>query len=149
MPNLTTNSPQRDRRILAADAAYTAFLAPGFPLDDYPGETLQIRNEMDRTNWLGLVKKIEWALRDEVLFYEDLGLPVPDVLGDYPIPEPGLRCTSNAFIRPKVKDVLTIMEGLLTFAEAAQANWWRLKDECRSVTTRADLEAIDMGAGWP
>lgn len=132
-----------------ADAAYTAFLTGGYPLEDYPGETLQCRNELDRTNWLGLTQKCEWVMRDERLFYEALELPAPEVLGDYQIPEPGIRCTSNAFIRPKLYEVIGLMEGVLTYAEAAQANWWRLKDLCYAVTSRQALEAIDMSEGWP
>ena len=32
---------------------YVAYLELGMPLADYPGETIQCRNELDRTNWLG------------------------------------------------------------------------------------------------
>ena len=135
MANLSPNSPQRDRRILAADAAYAAFLAPGFPLDDYPGETLQIRNELDRTNWLTLKDICAEAIAAGV--------------GDLTIDAPGIRCTSNNFIRPTYAETYALMQGLRAWAMQAQANWWRLKDECRSVTTRAALEAIDMGSGWP
>jgi hypothetical protein len=135
MRPLAPTSPQRDRRILAADAAYAAFLAPGFPLDDYPGETLQIRNELDRTNWLTLKDICAEAIAAGV--------------GDLTIDAPGIRCTSNAFIRPTYAETFVLMQELRAWAMQAQANWWRLKDECRSVTTRAALEAIDMGAGWP
>lgn len=135
MRPLAPTSPQRDRRILAADAAYAAFLAPGFPLDDYPGETLQIRNELDRTNWLTLKDICAEAIAAGV--------------GDLTIDAPGIRCTSNAFIRPTYAETFALMQALRAWAMLAQANWWRLKDECRSVTTRAALEAIDMGSGWP
>lgn len=135
MRPLPAASPLRDRRILDVNAAYEAFLAVGFPLEDHPGETLQCRNELDRTNWLTLKDICAEALAAD--------------LGDELIPASGIRCTSNAFIRPTYAETLALMQALRAWAMAAQANWWRLKDACRTVATRADLEAINLAEGWP
>jgi hypothetical protein len=137
------------RALDRVNARYAAYLAAGMPLEAYPGETIQCRNELDRTNWLGLEKKCEWAKRDERLFYEALQLPVPEVLGDFQIPEPGIRCTSNTFVRPTVAETALLMEALLDYALAAQANWWRLKDAVRSAATKAEMDAVNLEEGWP
>lgn len=125
----------RERRVLRINARYEAFLAAGFPLADYPGETLQCRNELDRTNWLALKD-----ICDEALVAE---------LGDELIPAPGIRCTSNEFIRPTYAATWAMMRDLRAWVLAAQANWWRLKDEARTVATPQALEALDLEAGWP
>jgi hypothetical protein len=130
----------RERRKAEANARYLAHLAGGFPLADYPGETLQCLTDRDRTNLLWVQKKCEKA--------NALGV------GDMQIPEPGLRCTSNRHIRPTVAETLAILEGCGTWAEAAQANNWKHKDAIRDMeaVTSADaarfLQAIDLDAGW-
>lgn len=132
---LSPTSPLRERRIADVNRAYAAYLDAGMPLVDYPGETIQCRNELDRTNWLGLKDICEEA--------------IAAALGDEPIPEPGIRCTSNNFIRPTFSATLELMRLIRGYALAAQANWWRLKDLCRTARTAADLEAIDLSEGWP
>jgi hypothetical protein len=133
---LSPASPLRQRKIERdIDPTYEAFLAGGYPLEDYPGETLQCRTELDRTNWL--------ALKD--ICAEAVGAG----FGDADIPEPGIRCTSNLFVRPTFAETLALMQALRTWAMAAQANWWRLKDLARSAATRESLEAIDLTQGWP
>lgn len=105
------------------------------PLADYPGETIQCRNEWDRTNWLGLKDICAEAMAAD--------------LGDELIAEPGIRCTSNVFIRPTYADTFELMRQVRTYALAAQANWWRLKDLARTVSTIRELNAIDLTEGWP
>ena len=137
--------PPFKRRIKDADAAYEAHLSRGFPTAPLPGEpepeTLQCRNELDRTNWLALL-----ALCDAQQRVADL--TADPTLMDAPIPVP-IRATSNRMYVVSYADAKARMFALLGQAAAAQANWWRLKDECRSATTAAALEAIDMKAGWP
>lgn len=125
----------RERRVLRINARYEAFLAAGFPLADYPGETLQCRNELDRTNWLALKDICDEALAAE--------------LGDELIPAPGIRTTANTFIRPTYAATWAIMRDLRAWVLAAQANWWRLKDDARTLPTREAVEALDLEAGWP
>jgi hypothetical protein len=117
---------------------YDTYLAQGFATADFDGqpepETLQCRNELDRTNWIGLVIKCQAAV--------SLGA------GDLPIDVP-IRCTSNRMYVVTYADALGRMFDLLNKVGLAQANWWRLKDEARSKTDWRELEQIDLEEGWP
>ena len=114
---------------------YEAFLAAGFPVTfEGVAETLQCRNELDRTNWLTLMGLCEEAIAAEA--------------GDAPIAIP-FRTTSNRFYVVSYSEALAILKDLRAWAASAQANWWRLKDEVRDAPTRQALFAIDMEAGWP
>lgn len=143
---LAPASPTRERRVLDADRAYAAVLAKGFPTSDFEGqpepETLQCRNELDRTNWIGLLIKAQ-AVALIASEAED-----PEAVMSQPC-DPPIRCSSNRMYRPSWSSVIARMYALLDQAALAQANWWRLKDECRTVTTREALEAVDMTQGWP
>jgi hypothetical protein len=130
----------RRKRLAEVNAKFAAVLAAGYPLEDYPGETLQCLTDRDRTNWLYVQGKCEKAAAAG--------------FGDAPYPEPGLRCTSNSFIRPTIAGVLTILDAMGVWAEGVQANVWRLKDaveavEAERVSDAARfLAAIDIDAGW-
>jgi hypothetical protein len=123
------------RTLARVNARYAAYLDAGMPLEAYPGETIQCRNELDRTNWLGLKDICEEAIAAD--------------LGGLPIPEPGIRCTSNTFVRPTFAETLDLMREVRGYALAAQANWWRLKDLCNGAVSRDELAAIDLEEGWP
>lgn len=125
----------KERRVEEINRRYDAFLAGGYPLADYPGETLQCRNELDRTNWLTLKDICFEALMAD--------------LGDALIPAPGIRCTSNNFIQPTFAYTFELMRSLRAWAFQAQANWWRLKDLARSQTDWRELEAMSIDEGWP
>jgi hypothetical protein len=129
----------RARRRLDIDAAYASILAAGFATAEFDGqpepETLQCRDELDRTNWIGLVIQCQAAIA--------LGA------GDAMIPSPGLRCTSNRMYVISFSDAVTRMFALLSQVQSAQANWWRLKDLCTAAETAEDLNAIDLAEGWP
>lgn len=127
----------RKRKAEQANAAYDAFIAGGFPLENFPGETLQCRNDTDRSNW--------FEVRDlcrEMIFADPLW-------ADLPFPDPGLRCTSNAFVLPTVGEVLQILTDMRAWVFAGQMNLWRLKDAVRDCTTRAGLNTINTDEGWP
>lgn len=133
---LTAGSPWRSGRVQQVNARYTEFLTAGFPvMFDGQAETLQCRIPLDRTNWLYLEGKCRQAFAAG--------------LGDEPIPEPGLRCTSNRFYRPTYAETLVILDDLGAWAAQAQANWWRLKDAVQAATTRDELNSIDLEEGWP
>lgn len=126
------------RKIGEIDRRYAAVLASGFPTSEFEGqpapETLQCRNEHDRTNWLTL-----------------MGLCGEAVLagfGDELIPVP-IRCTSNRMYVVSFEDCLERLRVLRSQAAAAQANWWRLKDVARSVSDWRELERLDLDEGWP
>lgn len=123
------------RRLAEVNAAYEAFLAVGFPVMlDGNAETLQVSRDVDRTNWLTLL-----GLCDEAIA-ADLG----DVTMALPI-----RCTSNANYALTYAEGAQIVRDLRTWAAAAQANWWRLKDAVNAAPTNAALRAIDLSEGWP
>jgi hypothetical protein len=123
---------------LEATAAYEAVLQGGFAtaaFEDQPEpETLQCRDELDRTNWLGLVLKCQFAIQAEA--------------GDFPI-DPPIRCTSNRMYAVTYNDALARMLVLLGQVGAAQANWWRLKDEIGLAKSGEGLMGIDLTEGWP
>lgn len=125
-----------DRKLEDVNRAYAAVLASGFATADFPGqpeaETLQCRNELDRTNWLGLV----------VACQANIAAENPDGLTT-------IRCTSNRMYDVTYAETLGRMYVLLGQAQAAQQNWWRMKDLVRDALTNADLRAIDLTEGWP
>ena len=137
----------RPRKRLEIDAAYTAFLIGGMALADYPGETIQCRNELDRTNWFELRDMCRQAITAEKAAWD--GLPPTPVWGNYPITAPGIRCTSNRYVQPTVAATLVMMSAVSGWALVAQANWWRMKDLCDAATTDDDLRAINLDEGWP
>lgn len=126
------------RKVEEIDRRYAAYLERGFPTDPFEGEpepeTLQCRNEHDRTNWIGLLLKCQAAI----------AVGGGDLLIDPPI-----RCTSNRMYAVTYIDAQTRMYALLAQVAAAQANWWRLKDEARAVTRREDLNLMNLDEGWP
>jgi len=131
----------RARRLQEVNAAYAAFLQHGFPTADFEGqpepETLQCRDELDRTNWIGLIIECQAAVAADPLNV------------DAPIPAPGLRCTSNRMYVVTYGDAMQRMFALLGSVQQAQANWWRLKDLVRDAATGEDLNAVDLTEGWP
>ena len=146
---LSPSSPLRERTRERINARYEAFLAAGYPLADFAPETIQCRNELDRTNWIELRDMCRKAVADELAFYQAMDLPIPDVPGDYPLPAPGIRCTSNNYIAPTVAQTLTILDLMRDWAKAAQENWWALKDAAQAAPTRDALQSIDLEEGWP
>lgn len=134
----------RARRLADVNAKYADVLAAGFPTATLSGqpepETLQCRNELDRTNWLGLVVKCQYAM----------GLGAGDVLAAGTV----IRCTSNRMYALTPNEAYGRMLALLNQADIAQRNWWRLKDLVRAVEADRPtdgarfLAAIDLDAGW-
>lgn len=123
------------RKLDELDRRYAAYLAGGFPLADYPGEAIHCRSDHDRTNW--------FELRDSCRVMFEAGQ------GDALIPEPGIRCVSNRYIRPTIAETLNILEWLKAYVWIAQGNWWRLKDAARAVSDWRELERLDLDEGWP
>lgn len=133
MRPLAPDSPYRARTLERVNAAYAAHLDRGMELLGYPGETIQCRNELDRTNWLGLQDICRDAIAAD--------------LGDVPIPEPGIRCTSNRFIRPTYAETAYLMRQVRDYAMTSQAVWWGLKDAVKTASTLDALQAIEDGLG--
>lgn len=118
------------------NAKYEAVVAVGFPVTlEGNAETLQVARDVDRTNWLTLLGICDEAIEAE--------------FGGYPIPEPGIRTTSNTNYVVTFEEAAQIIRDLRTWGLAAWANWGRLKDLCRDATTREALQSIDLTEGWP
>ena len=98
-------------------------------------ETLQCRNELDRTNWIGLLLECQANISGG----NGAGL----------IPAPGIRCSSNRMYVVTYADAANRMFALLGQVQAAQANWWRLKDSVGVAISGEALDAIDLTGGWP
>lgn len=127
----------RARTLERVNAAYDRFLGLGFltaPFEGQPEpERLQCRNELDRTNWLGLVVKCQYAA----------GIGMGDVLAA----GTRLRCSSNRMYDVTPNDAYGRMLVLLDQADQAQQTWWDLKDQVRSAATADELNAIEAGLG--
>lgn len=141
---LPNHSAYRRGRLEIVNQNYAAFLARGFPTATFDGEpepeTLQCRNELDRTNWLGLLAKCNEIQRVSVETEQ------PELMD---LPGARLRCSSNRMYDVSFASAKDRMLVLLSQAEAAQVNWWALKDSVRAAETRQDLFALDLNAGWP
>lgn len=126
----------RRRKLDQIAARYDALLQAGFPIAGYPGELLQCRDEMDRSNW--------FEVRDlcrELIASDPL-------LANAPFPDPGLRCASNNFVQPTLGEVLAILAGMRSWVFAGQLNLWRLKDAVEACASREAMNAIDIEGGW-
>lgn len=133
---LAPASPYRKGALERINARYERYLSDGFPTADIEGrpERLQCRNEIDRTNWLGLLLKCQAAAAQGQ--------------GADPI-DPSLRCTSNRMYALSHDDTQARLWALFGQVAAAQANWWRLKDAVRDAETLAELNGLDLDEGWP
>lgn len=125
----------RARRLGEVNTRYAEFIAQGFPatLGGIP-ETLQCATNLDRTNWLTL-----------------LGICVEAIgggLGNEQIPV-AIRCTSNRSYAMTFTEAAALVRAIRSWAAAAQANWWRLKDAVRDCPGREELNLIDLEEGWP
>lgn len=125
----------RARRLLEVTAAYEAHLAKGFPvtLDDI-AETLQVSRDVDRTNWLTF---LDICREQKEAGKEDDPSVFP------------LRTTANRNHAVTYKQGAATVRALRSWAGAAQANWWALKDAVRAADTGEALNAIDITQGWP
>lgn len=135
---MTSRPSFRPRKLEEVNWAYDAVLAAGFATADFDGqpepETLQCRNELDRTNWIGLILKCQFAMSQGG--------------SDLPI-DPPIRCTSNRMYAVSYAEAFGRMLALLQVVGDAQANWWRLKDLVASAESGEALNAIDLTEGWP
>lgn len=118
------------------DAVMFAKMSEGFPcvLGGNP-ERLQLRNEVDRTNWL----TFHSACRDEIA----------NGNGDDLSPQP-IRTQDNVNYSVTYSEGAALMAGLRSWAGAIMTVSWALKDTVKNAPDAAALAAIDLeGAPWP
>lgn len=117
------------------NAEYAARLAVGFPVTlDGLAETLQVARDVDRTNWITFL-----GICDEAV-----AAGIGDDDAAFPI-----RTTANRNHVVTYAEGAQIVRDLRAWTGAAQANWWRLKDEARQAQTAQALNAVDIKQGWP
>lgn len=117
----------------AAEAEYETRRAAGYPVPD-TDETLQLRTELDRTNWLALKD----ACNDAIMAgagSEPCALPI--------------RTTSNASLAMTWAEAADLMRGLRAWGAAMMAQLWALKDAIEAAEDQTALDAIDVASGWP
>lgn len=130
-----TLDERKAAKLSAAAAAYEEKLAVGFPVTlGGNDETLQCRNEHDRTNWLGL------------LMGAQIAVAAGQGASAYPVK---IRCTSNAEYQVTNAQAVAHMLGLLGWAGAMLAAYWSVKDSIKDATNSASVDAVDVTAGYP
>lgn len=122
-------------KLSLAAATYEEKLAVGYPVTlGGNDETLQCRNEHDRTNWLGLLIGAQTAV--------GLGAGA----SAYPVK---IRCTSNAEYSVTNTEAVALMLGLLGWAGTMLAAYWAVKDSIKDAPNGASVDAVDVSAGYP
>lgn len=125
----------RERKIERITGAYQAFISDGFPTTlNGNAETLQVATDTDRTNWLTI-----YGICTEA---------VAAGLGDVALTAP-IETTSGAEYTPTFSECLWMLGEMRAWAIAADANWRRLVKLAKAATTRDELDAIDVSAGYP
>lgn len=105
-----------------------AFLA-GFPAF---GDRLQVRDVEDRTNWL----TSQAAYTAQV------------AAGNGAAEGASFRTMSNQTVVVSYQEGLATLLGMAAWGAAIMQRSWALKDAIASATSLADLEEIDVEAGW-
>jgi hypothetical protein len=127
----------RTRLLGLHEAAHQRALDRGFPvlLEGQP-ETLQLRTEDDKINWL--------TFKDACHDMIDMGL------GNYPNPLP-LRTTSNNQYSVTANQGVALMQGLRTWAAAVMRRGWQIKDTIVQARTPEEFGAAEaaIGTGYP
>lgn len=123
----------------AANSEFDSRIANGYPhtfMVEGEGvdETLQCRNDTDRTNWLDLKD----SCNDAIAFG----------IGSETCPIP-IRCTSNRQYNVSFSEAATIMRDLRTWMGALHASLWAKKDAIEAASTFEELDEIDVTEGWP
>lgn len=130
-----TLDDQKAARLAAVASEYGVRIAVGYPVTlEGVEETLQCRNNEDRTNWLALLDACREA--------------VADGHGAVPI-QPPLRCTSNREYALTCADTIPLLKGVRAWAGDLLKNRWTLSDQIRAAETVEALDAIDITIGWP
>lgn len=134
-PPPPTLNDLKGHRLLELRGIYNTRMAGGFPAPSLGvGETLQLRNDTDRTNWLTLM------IRTKDRIGEGQGGVVSPL---------AIRTTANNEYALTYSQIETLMDGMLDWAAATMAVSWAKKDQIESAADEAALAAIDLNTGWP
>lgn len=125
----------KSAKLESAANTYAAKLAIGYPVTlGGNAETLQCRNEHDRTNWLGLLAGAQ------------AGVAAGAGAANYPIK---IRATSNAEYTVTNAEAVSLMFGILGWAGGVLAAYWAVKDAITEAGNTPTLNAVDIEAGYP
>lgn len=125
----------RPRKLLQINSRYDAVLAEGFPVTlEGNAETLQLAQDVDRTNWLTLL-----GICDEAMAAE---------MGDVPMPAK-IQCTSGNEYTLTFSQCGWMIRELRAWGISADANWRRMVKLAKAARNDDELRAIDLSEGWP
>lgn len=93
---------------------------------------LQLRDAIDRTNWLTLKTRADRLVND---CYHDRLLP--------------MRTESNAIVWATATEVQRIIDEMVEFGSTVLESAWAHKDAINALQTEAEVEAYDITVNWP
>lgn len=116
----------------AANTAANEAVLPDGTVEAAGVRTLQVRTDFDRNQWNAVAQAAQ--------FFIGQGRP-----GE---PMRALRATDDARVKVTAQEALTAMMALQAWAGHVQEHSWDLKDEAASAASLAELDKIDVKAGW-
>lgn len=121
------------RKLLEITAEYERRLKLGYPVTfGEASETLQVFEDVDKTNWLTVYTICVEAVAAE--------------LGDLPVT---VFVTGDGEYEITFAQCAWMLGEMRAWGFAMDANWRRLVKLAKAATTNADLNAIDETAGYP
>lgn len=117
-----------------AEAAFAARFAAGYTpsTGTLAGQTLQVRNLEDRTNWL--------------TSQASYGAAVAANMGD--VEGATFRTQSNENFTLTYAEGWSVLLDMAAWGKEGYANFWALKDAISAAATVQDVLAIDVTGGW-
>jgi hypothetical protein len=126
---------QQAAKSALADTTSDAIFAGGYYVSagTLAGQTLQVRDETDKTNWLA----------SAVAYSAAIANGMGTVAGAM------FRTSSNQNFTVTFNEGLQVLLSMQTWGGTIDAACWALKDRISAATDQASLDAIDVSAGWP
>lgn len=106
------------------------FVVPAGPMQ---GAVLQVRDNEDRTNWLTSQASYSTAV----------------AMGHGDVVNASFRCADNTTHIVSYREGLQTLLAMAAWGAAVMARSWELKDAIAAAADLAELDAIDIGTGWP
>lgn len=128
--------PVRKSQISAAINAHRdSVLRAGFTPSSGPlsGKTLQTRDNDDKVNWLTSQAAYSAAV----------------AAGNGAVSGATFRTAANETVTCTYLEGLQTLLAMAAWGKTVMGNSWALKDAVAAATDESELDAIDIGAGWP
>jgi hypothetical protein len=125
----------RDAKIARVDEICAEVLSSGYTPKTGPlaGQTLQTRDNTDRTNWL----------TSQAAYLSAVMTGAGAAMGA------NFRTQDNKTITMSYADGLGNLLGMAAWGAAVMGRSWTLKDALRAATSVDAIDAIDIESGWP